>query len=656
MFAIRRWNWSRYRASRPWYFRPRLEVLEDRLAPAAVQNLLDDGNPGSLRAVIAAAQPGDIVTFDPTLTGTLQLTKGPLLINNPNLTIQGLGAAQLTISGGGSSGVLFVFPGSGLLISGVTIADGNAPRGAGIENFGLLSVTGCAFIGNIAGSQGGAIFSSAGAGMSINISNSSFVGNSAPSGAAIFTADPMTLSFDTFTQNAPDNGMGGIVSKGPLVFDNVLLTTGLSFTATAGVRFVDQVVARFQDLESLKPPSADQFMAPGTPTTISWGDESISNATVVSDGSKNGFLVVGTHQYPAAVTYTIQITVNKSGFAAPAQGAAVVLTPSQSVQLAASQIVTGQAGSSTLSARLPLIGATLGDIGITDNATTTLFVATYATNPTNVPVDGVVFDDVRVTNAPERSVLVVVFHYAGTINGPVQLLYFNTAANAFQPVQNAKLTNDVANHLIIAVFSSTSVPTLASLNHTVFTISVVLPTPNTTTTTVAPELVSASKTLPPSTTTTFTSSGQLTLTLTPLQQSQFALSQSSAGGGGGSDGLGGQGDLPFQWLWDLLGVDEIWRSMRSSAGKKGPMPMQPSAGQEEEAEPDAPVPQAELQPGDDHLLSRYWAQPSAVTGYEPLLLLDPAARACGDSARMAYLGLFFAGTALLRDEKRRSAA
>src|SRR5262249_35750736 len=78
---------------RPARFRPRLEALEGRDVPSTltVMNNLDSGA-GSLRAEIAAANPGDTIVFAPGLDGqTIQLTSGELAITK-SLTIQGPGA------------------------------------------------------------------------------------------------------------------------------------------------------------------------------------------------------------------------------------------------------------------------------------------------------------------------------------------------------------------------------------------------------------------------------------------------------------------------------------------------------------------------------------------------------------------------------------
>ena len=79
--------------------------MEDRtlLSKLTVINNNDSGL-GSLRAAIAAAHSGDTINFANSLIGqTIKLTSGPLAIAK-SLTIDGLGASQLTVSGGGPAG------------------------------------------------------------------------------------------------------------------------------------------------------------------------------------------------------------------------------------------------------------------------------------------------------------------------------------------------------------------------------------------------------------------------------------------------------------------------------------------------------------------------------------------------------------------------
>ena len=83
---------------------PQLLVLEDRtvLSVLTVLNNADSGA-GSLRDTIAAAQSGDTIVFDPSLAyETITLSSGPLALGS-NLTIDGLGANLLAISGNDAS-------------------------------------------------------------------------------------------------------------------------------------------------------------------------------------------------------------------------------------------------------------------------------------------------------------------------------------------------------------------------------------------------------------------------------------------------------------------------------------------------------------------------------------------------------------------------
>src|SRR5262245_45984169 len=148
----------------PAGFRPRLEVLEDRSLPSTltVTNAKETGA-GTLRAEIAAAHSGDTIVFSPSLVGqTITLTKGELAITK-NLTIQGPGASQLTISGYHGyarrnnpplpARVFDVAQNATFTLSGLTISHGDVESassgspwdgyGGGILNHGTLTVSGC---------------------------------------------------------------------------------------------------------------------------------------------------------------------------------------------------------------------------------------------------------------------------------------------------------------------------------------------------------------------------------------------------------------------------------------------------------------------------------------------------------------------------------
>ncbi|HEX6833201.1 MAG TPA: choice-of-anchor Q domain-containing protein, partial [Rudaea sp.] len=158
------------------------------LASGQVTTTADSG-PGSLRAAVAAAPSGATITFDPALAGsTITLTSGEIAIAR-TLTIQGPGADQVTISGGGTSRIFDVTDGAATFaISGLTLANGNAAsgRGGAIDSRGALIVDAVQFASNQAADGGGALGidkTVAGDAGSALVRNSAFVAN-AVSGAA----------------------------------------------------------------------------------------------------------------------------------------------------------------------------------------------------------------------------------------------------------------------------------------------------------------------------------------------------------------------------------------------------------------------------------------------------------------------------------------
>jgi predicted outer membrane repeat protein len=124
-----------------------VDLLESRtlLSALTVTNTNDSGQ-GSLRNAIATAdsQPGGgKIVFAPQVSGTIELSSGPLTITN-NVQIDGPGAGQLAVSGQGASRVFVIDGGSyggasQVTIKNLTIEDGLAtsdlafpPSGGGI--------------------------------------------------------------------------------------------------------------------------------------------------------------------------------------------------------------------------------------------------------------------------------------------------------------------------------------------------------------------------------------------------------------------------------------------------------------------------------------------------------------------------------------------
>jgi hypothetical protein len=224
--------------SRPAGHCPMVESLEGRwlLSTLTVTTPADSGT-GSLRNVIATADSGDTIVFSPTLfsstqtssstkkgkgksppppppppANTITLTSGQLALTK-NLTIQGLGADQLTISGNYSSRVFDVAQGATVTLSGMTITKGFLQTaGGGILNNGTLTITNSTIAGNGA-AYGGGVYN---AGGTLNVGNSALGGNYADgvAGGGIYNAGGTVAVSNSSLRNNQSLYGGGIYNNG----------------------------------------------------------------------------------------------------------------------------------------------------------------------------------------------------------------------------------------------------------------------------------------------------------------------------------------------------------------------------------------------------------------------------------------------------------
>ena len=177
--------------------------LSASAATIIVTNTNDSG-PGSLRQAVMDAANGDTINF--SVTGTITLTSGQITIDK-SLNIIGPGAASLTIDGNNSSRI---FEMNNYLrtvnIHGITFRNGNSTtHGGAIYSSGAMTITNSVFSGNSAVERGGAIYLIAS--YRSNIRDTTFSGNSADQGGAIYTFGPMSVIDSTFSGNsAVDNG------------------------------------------------------------------------------------------------------------------------------------------------------------------------------------------------------------------------------------------------------------------------------------------------------------------------------------------------------------------------------------------------------------------------------------------------------------------
>ena len=214
---------------RPARFLPWFHALEERTLLSnilTVTNTQDSGD-GSLRAEVAAAHAGDTIVFSPKLDGqTITLTSGPILDTGTSLTIQGPGAALLTVSGNNQSGIFNLEPTDAsqppfaVSISGLTLAHAagpdTSPSYAINDTNASLTLDGVAVVDN---QSGGVSVASSYTNLpnlpppytiNVNVTNSAFLDNQSDQpGAAIVAASVVfNLSQSLFEGNS-DSSFGG---------------------------------------------------------------------------------------------------------------------------------------------------------------------------------------------------------------------------------------------------------------------------------------------------------------------------------------------------------------------------------------------------------------------------------------------------------------
>ncbi len=238
-------------------YRPTLELLEDRLAPATLTvNSLADSTAASqlsLRDAILAVDHGsysgpatgqvsgtfgsnDTILFQSGLNGTLSLnnTKGPLVISS-NLTITANPTLNpITISGGTKTGVFEVTSPATATIAGLTITSGkdstNLFGGIDVQAGGALTVNGCTFVSNQSTGAGGGAILNAG---TLSVTDSTFNANSGVVGGAIdnLSGATATLINCTISGNLATTASGtggGVANAGSITLLNTLVAQNTS--------------------------------------------------------------------------------------------------------------------------------------------------------------------------------------------------------------------------------------------------------------------------------------------------------------------------------------------------------------------------------------------------------------------------------------------
>lgn len=202
-----------------------------------VNDSADPGNPActvencSLRAAIIAANadlPGGphTITFALTYPVTITLSS-PLPVISGTLALNGPGAENLTLSGGGQYLVLGVGNGADLTLTGLAIRQGYGLfTGAGLLNdHGTLTINDSLIANNLnGGGDGGGLYNDGGV---VNITNTSFSENDAFHDGAISNHGVMMITNSIFMDNSARIG-GAIFNNGTLTVQNSTFTGNIA--------------------------------------------------------------------------------------------------------------------------------------------------------------------------------------------------------------------------------------------------------------------------------------------------------------------------------------------------------------------------------------------------------------------------------------------
>jgi predicted outer membrane repeat protein len=190
--------------------------------PAQAEGVVTSCDAPALRAALAG---GGTVTF--ACSGTI--TTYETITISTDTTIDGSGQA-VTITGNNLVRVFVVDPGVTLNLNAMTVANGAAGSfdvGGGVLNLGVLNVTNSTFYGNSAG-VGGGIYNHG----AMTLSNSLLFGNSANNGGGggIRSNGTLTVSGSTLAANRADHGLGGAIESG---FATVMITDSIFLANSA---------------------------------------------------------------------------------------------------------------------------------------------------------------------------------------------------------------------------------------------------------------------------------------------------------------------------------------------------------------------------------------------------------------------------------------
>lgn len=330
------------------------EVLEDRvlLTTLTVDSLADtvaDDGVTTLREAIQSANnsfSSDTIVFETSLSeGTIVLDGTELPTINDNLTIEGLGAGQLTIDAGGLSRIFRIAGARTVGISGLTLTGGDVGFGNGgaIFNDGILTVTDSIFTGNAA-YRGGAVFNNfhRTRAVTTTIVGSTLTGNFATlrGGAIENFQDEVIISASVIHDNSTNGDGGGIHNTGTLtIIDSTLSENSADSLSSFGGGIYNTGTAATVEIVSstLSGNSAENR---GGGIWANGGAVSISQSTISGNSAGNGGGIHSSGDL-TVVSSTIVLNQTATGGDGGLGGGGILMHPFQGTTTLHNTIVAG---------------------------------------------------------------------------------------------------------------------------------------------------------------------------------------------------------------------------------------------------------------------------------------------------------------------------
>ena len=284
----------------------------------------------------------DAIVFTSLFTTpqTITLTNGPLVLTDKaTTTIAGPGANLLTVSGGGQSRV-FDIAGGSVAMQDLTIADGSADNGGGLQNNGgTLVMTDAVVSGNRATGSGGGLQNAAG---SATLNSVTFGNNSASDGGGLANAATLSMTGGMVTGNTAGSSGGGLWDRSG--------TSTLTNTTVSG----NTALGNGGGLYSLT-------------STLNLSGCTLSGNKATGPGARGGGLFTrAVENYPLNVTTMTNCTL--TGNSCPDYGGALYQSQYSSATLTNVTVVGNSAGFSA------------GGIWVTEGTTMTLINSIVAVN------------------------------------------------------------------------------------------------------------------------------------------------------------------------------------------------------------------------------------------------------------------------------------